>query len=289
MSDLEFHPLANLFPMLSDERLASLAESIKGSGLREPIVLHEGKILDGRNRYRACRLAGVDPRCVTYDGDAPAQFVRDKNLERRDLTDDQRAGIIMVMQEEIAEEVENNRRRKISEARSETVSNRSQSQTPSGSAVTRRTLAKQANVSERKIQQAAVVHRAAPELLKEVQNGTMKLKDAERIVKEKSGTTTGRQVSTRGIRPSALLPGQGVRQPTPRRTDLAARLFRFVRQYPNQHDAEAYAREVETGSLDLPMDDTRALYQRLQASAKGRAVLIDALKRHITNLEQCTS
>src|SRR5438093_995542 len=44
---------------MEDEPLRELAGDIKANGQTHLITLHEGKILDGRNRYRACRLAGV--------------------------------------------------------------------------------------------------------------------------------------------------------------------------------------------------------------------------------------
>lgn len=91
MDDLRPHPLAELFPMLSDKETAELADDICTYGQRDPIVLHEGMILDGRNRLAACRFAEIEPHFVDYDGDDPLGFVLSKNLHRRHLTESQRA------------------------------------------------------------------------------------------------------------------------------------------------------------------------------------------------------
>lgn len=89
--ELEPHPLAELFPMLSDKEIGELADDIVTYGQREPIVLLDGKVLDGRNRLAACRFADVEPRFVDYDGGDPLGFVLSLNLHRRHLTESQRA------------------------------------------------------------------------------------------------------------------------------------------------------------------------------------------------------
>lgn len=88
---LEFHPLAEVLPLIEGEEFNQLVTSIKERGLLDPIILFEGKILDGRNRYRACLEAGVKPKTIKFNGAFPILFVMDHNLHRRNLTKGQRA------------------------------------------------------------------------------------------------------------------------------------------------------------------------------------------------------
>lgn len=88
----EPHPAAAIFPLMDDRELTDLAADIKARGLVDPIVLLDGKVLDGRNRLRACELGGVDPRFVAWGGTGdPTTWVISKNLCRRHLTESQRA------------------------------------------------------------------------------------------------------------------------------------------------------------------------------------------------------
>ena len=59
------HPLAEVLPLIEGAEFDELVASVKANGLRDPIIMFEGAILDGRNRYRACLAAGVEPRTET--------------------------------------------------------------------------------------------------------------------------------------------------------------------------------------------------------------------------------
>lgn len=65
---MQWHPIACIFPMLHDDELQRLAEDIREQGQREPIVLFDGKVLDGRNRYLACKMASVIPTQIHFKG-----------------------------------------------------------------------------------------------------------------------------------------------------------------------------------------------------------------------------
>ena len=92
---LEFHPLANLYPLTDEQTLENLAADIKSNGLHFAITLYEDKILDGRTRYKACEIAEVEPRFAQFSGSYSEafEFARAANIQRRDLTASQRAAI----------------------------------------------------------------------------------------------------------------------------------------------------------------------------------------------------
>jgi hypothetical protein len=88
---LQFHPLADLFPLLEGADFDDLVADVRAHGVREKIVLYQDKILDGRNRYCACLAAGVEPEFEDYTGDNPLAYVVSLNLKRRHLSQSQRA------------------------------------------------------------------------------------------------------------------------------------------------------------------------------------------------------
>ena len=242
----EAHPAADLFPMMTGIELQELVVDIKSHGLREPIALYENKILDGRNRLKACGLAGVDARyeSARLNGSTPAEYVVSKNLRRRQLTKSQLAAVsvdLMPMLEEDARKrmAEGGRKHghviREGTAPAPDLPLGSKSNDLYGEA--RENAAKIMGVGARMISAAVAVHRADPELLGRVKSGKVQLRDAYK-------DATGRSLSGRsGPTPKAKTP-EPKRQyapPSPgtqRRTDCERReTERMVRGMSHIHGA----------------------------------------------------
>lgn len=141
--------------MLADDELKDMAADIAERGLLQPIVLDEqGRILDGRNRYAACELAGVEPEFTTYDGEDPDGYALSVNIARRHLTKGQ---IAMVA------------------ARSDDLIKK-QSQ---------RSLAAHLNINQSYIANARTVLKYVPDLAEAVLSGYMPLSEAYQAARER--------------------------------------------------------------------------------------------------------
>lgn len=94
---LKAHPMADQYPTMNDIDYASLVADIRNNGLKFPIVLYEGAILDGRHRARACAELNIAPAAVEFKGtkQEAAAFAFSANRERRHLTRDQQKLIVM--------------------------------------------------------------------------------------------------------------------------------------------------------------------------------------------------
>jgi N6-adenosine-specific RNA methylase IME4 len=146
------HLYADLFPLLEGEAFDSFVADIRVNGLRYPITTYQRQILDGRNRFRACQIAGIPPRFIEYDGKDPLAFVMSANLQRRDLDPSQRAMVAAKL-----ETLRHGGDRKDQDANLH---------------LDRKTLALQLNVSPRSVADAASVRaHATPELVKAVERG----------------------------------------------------------------------------------------------------------------------
>jgi ParB-like chromosome segregation protein Spo0J len=91
--EYEYHEVANIFPMMGEPEFSELKADIAKNGLKLPIWLHEGKIVDGRNRYKAClEVGGNVERFQEWDKKGSlVEFAASLNLQRRNLSQSQKA------------------------------------------------------------------------------------------------------------------------------------------------------------------------------------------------------
>jgi Predicted transcriptional regulators len=82
---MKHHPIADVWPMMDDAKIAELADDIRKNGQLVPVWMYEDKILDGRNRWAACKIAGVEPKTKGYAGDEPTAFAVSLNDRRRHM------------------------------------------------------------------------------------------------------------------------------------------------------------------------------------------------------------
>ena len=92
-ASLPLHPAAELFPVMDEAAFAALVADIAAHGQREPILVLDGQVIDGRHRLRACEQLGLEPlvRQVSADDGDPFGLVVSLNLHRRHLSEGQRA------------------------------------------------------------------------------------------------------------------------------------------------------------------------------------------------------
>jgi hypothetical protein len=99
---MDFHPAADIFPMLEGDEFDAFVQDIKEHGLKEPIVTYKGKIIDGRNRFKACRELNIKPIYTEWDGEGTiTEMVVSLNLHRRHLSTNQRAMLGVKIQESL--------------------------------------------------------------------------------------------------------------------------------------------------------------------------------------------
>jgi hypothetical protein len=165
--------------------LQQVADDIKDNGFRpEPITLLDDKILDGRNRYNAAKLAGykLQPGDFEqfeerYPGQDPFRFVLAKNLHRRHLTVGQRACLAAELYKRMV-------KRPVGQPKEI-------SGIPDNTPTANESLKKAAEVigvSVDSVQQVLHIEKVAPALAADVKAGKRTLHEAAQKAKRKQGT-----------------------------------------------------------------------------------------------------
>ncbi|HAU75923.1 MAG TPA: hypothetical protein DCW88_10445 [Agrobacterium sp.] len=234
-ADFKPHPLAELFPMMDDDAFLDFAQDIEKHGQREPIIIYENKILDGRNRYKACQMLGFSPRFKEYNGNDALGFVISLNLKRRHLTESQRSMV--------AGKLANLGKGNLSKSANLPISPVSQPEA-----------AKMLNVSERSVRTAKQVQKTGvPELVKAVEEGAVSVSAAAVIAKQ----TPEKQ--------SEIL--------SPKDERVIASAVKELKEAQNLYDRTVAAKEAYGSPEPLTEEDMEALADAVGTPAERSVVM----------------
>jgi N6-adenosine-specific RNA methylase IME4/ParB-like chromosome segregation protein Spo0J len=185
-----------LIPALGADELRGLEASLVAEGNRDPVAvwIGHGILLDGHNRYEICRRLDI-PLKPAVEIDLPSRehaklWIRQNQLARRNLTDDQRAIIAAEVIEALSALRMAERAQKAGKAGG---NGRPKQNSPSDNVVdellkapkldTRAEVSRDTKLPERKLRYATEVRRVAPELAQKVRNGDATLIEAMRRIR----------------------------------------------------------------------------------------------------------
>lgn len=182
--NIEIHDLANLIPFPNDTDLERLTEDIRLNGILEPIIIYEGKIIDGRTRQGIAVKLGIKPVYKDYDKKIdPKVYVRAMGYSRRHLTSSQLAACAVL---DFLPECEIEARKRQNPSLIASLQ-----EAEKGTAY--EMAAKRLNASARYVFDAKLIKDKSPEIFKEVVDGNLTIPAAKQKLfppKKKSNRST---------------------------------------------------------------------------------------------------
>lgn len=179
------HPACSEVPSICEEDREALNEDIRKNGLQEDLLINEdGLLIDGRNRLLACYMGKVEVRFKVTKTD-PWIVSWSKNIARRHLTTGQRSMFALAWKEH--ESIEAKKR----QAHGQTAPglNAYGKVAISDAGASRDIAAEKVGVSGRSIDKAQRIAEQAPDVAKQVKDGSITLeqgyKEASKREKEK--------------------------------------------------------------------------------------------------------
>jgi protein gp37 len=191
------HPAADAFPMMSDEELKDLAADIKTNGLINPITIsYDGKsLLDGRNRFRACEIAGADTtECKLgphYTEQMIIDYIVSANIKRRHLSAGQLAMLGADLEPIYAAAAKQRQREAGGGAGRRGGDTRNAGGKSATSVKAREEAATKVGTSGRSVGKAKVIKDEAPDLAKKIRDGQLTLDKADKERKAREAAKPG--------------------------------------------------------------------------------------------------
>lgn len=256
----ERHPLSAAWPDMAREEFDLLCGSIAAHGQRDPIVMYQGKVLDGWHRYQACESVGRDVLTTEFSGneEEAEALVIDKHT-RRNLQPGQRAAAVMTMYA----------------WRTGTGSYRQENQSGNVAALKDAELAKVANVSERTIRNVKAAVQKDAGALEKIKEGKA---TASQILRE-TANTKPREGDTK-VSEKLPVPYSVYEKLLAERNELADRcneLGDMLEAYTTVEKGEHHAKIVELNQLvrvanqarDRLMDENAELKKQVKMQRRA--------------------
>jgi N6-adenosine-specific RNA methylase IME4/ParB-like chromosome segregation protein Spo0J len=223
--EYQFHPACLVLPKMDAEEFNALRESIrKGFDRQHPVILFEGKVLDGRHRVEACKLEGIEPVFVTKADIDPYDYVRREHAARRSWKSQEQKALVIGVLIEASDEYQvalAKIRDEANRARAEAAIERERETTETGKTIFKSQVAPQCEVrlehrkhntpgadakaailevSRPAVERAAIIKKKAPELAAKVASGEITACAALREIKKQEVITSLEDISTKKVK-----------------------------------------------------------------------------------------
>ena len=173
--------LKNLIPPLTDDEYLRLEQCILSEGCRDAIVIWQGIIVDGHNRYEICKKHGINFSILEKDfadNDIAKEWVIRNQFARRNLSAYDRSLLALKLEVLFREKAKENQG-----TRTDIPQKSAKSYTPVD---TRQELAKIAAVSHDTIAKVKEIDsRATPEQKEKIRSGDISINQAHKEIKRK--------------------------------------------------------------------------------------------------------
>lgn len=273
------HPFAQIFPQMTGEEWDAFLADVHEHGVRQPIVLYEGKVLDGRHRLQAVQEIAekwgraLSVEFTAFDGTAAEAMalVYSLNMARRHLSVGQRACLGAEIKERLPIRPGNPNRD--DEGRF-TICGKNATNGEDRNLPARDIAGKIVHVSGRSIDRAAQLKAEAPDLYESVRSGEMPLTVAANQLAVRNGTQTKAQAVAAVV--SEVLTATGVAEITPEKLEKIGRVV--ANETTNIHVSDdSYewhtpapileAARALMGGIDLDPASSNAAQETVQAES----------------------
>lgn len=201
---MRFHPACAIFPLLEGDEFGKLVEDIRAHGQREKILVDEGgAILDGRNRYRACRELGIEPRVATWrprEGDSVIALVVSLNIVRRHLDATAKAVLSDKLEPMISAEIKKQqqealaKRERDERGRLKPLTEKVQYVESRNEGMASAKAAKLTGANSHYVADVKAFKRDAPELYTRIERGELKIPEAKAALKAEKKAQVAEQI-----------------------------------------------------------------------------------------------